>query len=244
MKYVVNINEFEGPMDLLLHLIKKNNISIYEIQIEEITKQYLDYISKMEELNLDIASEYLVMASELMEIKSKSLLPKNTNEEEEEDPRENLIERLIEYSKYKDLTKNFHLLEETRKQIHTKEPSYKNEYMKTSELTDDITLDDLIAAFSKFLQKQEKKKPLNTTVTTKEYSVKERTNEIRKILKNKKKIIFTELFSNYDKSYIIVTFLSILDLAREKEIRLRQDKQFGEIYIEGETQNESNESSN
>ncbi len=233
MKYVVNINDFEGPLDLLLHLIKKNNISIYEVQIEEITKQYLDYISKMEQMNLDIASEYLVMASELMEIKSKSLLPNNNIDEEEEDPRERLIERLLEYSKYKELTTSFHILEEERKKIHTKEPSSTSEYTKQSEITDDLTLQDLLDAFSKFLQKQEKKKPLNTTVTTKEYSVKERSLEIRNILKKRKKIVFTELFSEFNKSYIIVTFLSILDLAREKEITLRQDKQFGEIFIEG-----------
>ena len=233
MKYVVNIHDFEGPLDLLLHLIKKNNISIYEVQIEEITKQYLDYISEMEKMNLDVASEYLVMASELMEIKSKSLLPKEKEEEEEEDLRENLIERLLEYSKYKELTENFHMLEEERKKIHTKEPSLTNEYVKTTEITDDLTLQDLLDAFSKFLQRQEKKKPLNTTVTTKEYSVKERAIEIKHILKQKKKVTFTELFSEFNKSYIIVTFLSILDLAREKEIILKQDKQFGEILIEG-----------
>lgn len=232
MEYVVNISEFEGPMDLLLHLIKKNNISIYEIQIEEITKQYLDYIKQMEQMNLDVASEYLVMASELMEIKSKSLLPKTTIEEEEEDPRENLIERLIEYSRYKEVTKNFHLLEEERKQIHTKEPSLKNEYMKTSELTDDITLQDLMNAFQKFLQKKEKEKPLNTTVTTKEYSVKDRIEDIKKILSVKPKIYFNELFEVYEKSFIIVTFLSILDLARNKEVLLSQKKNLGEIYIE------------
>jgi len=239
MKYIVNINEFEGPMDLLLHLIKKNNISIYEVQIEEITKQYFDYIMKMEEMNLDVASEYLVMASELMEIKSRSLLPASETEEEEEDPRENLIERLIEYSRYKEISKNFHLLEEERKQIHTKEPSFKNEYIKTSELSEDITLQDLLSAFEKFLNKREKEKPLTTTVTTKEYSVTQRTNEIRNILKEKKKILFQHLFVNYDKSFIIVTFLSILDLARNKEIKLRQDHCFGDICIEKENNHET-----
>ena len=97
MKYEVKINEFEGPLDLLLHLIKQDNISIYEISIDRITKQYLEYIEKMEELNLDIASEYLVMAAELIEIKSSSLLPKSDNEDDEyeEDPKERLINRCL-----------------------------------------------------------------------------------------------------------------------------------------------------
>ena len=101
MEYNIELPEFEGPLDLLLHLIKQDNISIFDISIDKITKQYLDYIHKMEELNLNIASEYLVMASDLLQIKSKTLLPKKDNEEDEEDPREELINRLINYQNYK-----------------------------------------------------------------------------------------------------------------------------------------------
>ena len=106
MRYEVKINEFEGPLDLLLHLIKQSNIDIYEISLEEITNQYLDYIKQMEKLNLDIASEYLVMASELLEYKSRSLLPKKEIEDDEyeEDPKEELIKRLVDYKKYKEVT--------------------------------------------------------------------------------------------------------------------------------------------
>ena len=107
MEYKVMCNQFEGPMDLLLHLIKESNIDICDISIEEITKQYLDYINMMEELNLDIASEYLVMAAELLEIKSSYLLPKKeleTSDEYEEDPKEELIRRLLEYERYKNVT--------------------------------------------------------------------------------------------------------------------------------------------
>ena len=105
MDYSIKIDAFEGPLDLLLHLIKKTNIDIYDINIEEITKQYLDYINKMEELNIDIASSYLVMAAELIELKSKLLLPNQNNEEneEEENTKENLIQRLLIYEKYKDI---------------------------------------------------------------------------------------------------------------------------------------------
>ena len=107
MDYSIKIDAFEGPLDLLLHLIKKANIDIYDINIEEITKQYLDYINKMEELNIDIASSYLVMAAELIELKSKLLLPNQNNEEneEEENTKENLIQRLLNYERYKDTYK-------------------------------------------------------------------------------------------------------------------------------------------
>ena len=109
MEYSVKINEFEGPLDLLLHLIKESNIKIEDIKIDEITKQYLDYINKMEEMNLDIASEYLVMAAELIEMKSNNLLPKKEEKElvEEEDPKEELIRRLLEYESYKKMTEVF-----------------------------------------------------------------------------------------------------------------------------------------
>ena len=116
------INDFEGPLDLLLHLIKTSKMDIYDIKIEEITAQYLDFINRMNELNLDVASEYLVMASELTLIKSKMLLPRQDEEEEEEDPRENLVNRLIEYQRYKDMIDEFKSLERDRKDIFTKDP--------------------------------------------------------------------------------------------------------------------------
>ena len=125
MDYVVTLPQFDGPLDLLLHLIKEQNIDICELNIEVITKQYLEYIHKMEEMNLDIASSYLVMAAELIEIKSRILLPGNKeNEEEIEDPKEELINRLIEYKRYKELTEEFKQLEEQRNEIFTKLPSY------------------------------------------------------------------------------------------------------------------------
>ena len=159
MEYLIKINEFEGPLDVLLHLVKISNIDIYDININEITNQYLDYIHKMEELNIDIASEYLVMAASLMEIKSKSLLPSHdeeTEEEEEEVSRENLIEKLIEYQKYKEITHNFKKLELARRNIYTKAPSKLNE-MLDQKFTNDTntTVDDLMEAFQKFLMRKD-----------------------------------------------------------------------------------------
>ena len=120
LDYSIKINEFEGPLDLLLHLIKQSNIDIYDISITEITKDYLDYINKMQELNIDVASSYLVMASELMVIKSRSLLPTNNEEtidsEEEELTKEKLISKLVEYQKYKEVTSYFKEYESKRKE--------------------------------------------------------------------------------------------------------------------------------
>lgn len=230
--YEINIPEFEGPLDLLLHLIKKDNININDISIENITKQYLDYINKMEEMNLNVASEYLVMASELMLIKSISLLPKVENEEEEEDLKENLINRLIEYEQYKNITSTFKELEGIRKDVFTKMPSDLLEYKEENSNVDyGVDLNDLINALNNFLEQKELEKPLNTKVTNKEYSVSKRSMEIKNILKEKKKVNFTDLFDIVTKEYVVVTFLSILSMARKQEIDIEQEENFKNIII-------------
>ena len=229
-------NQFEGPMDLLLHLIKESNIDICDISIEEITKQYLDYINMMEELNLDIASEYLVMAAELLEIKSSYLLPKKeleTSDEYEEDPKEELIRRLLEYERYKNVTQALKECENMRNEVYTKPPTSIDEYtVNNNKVEETFSIDDLVKAFSKLLERKEFEKPLNTKITNKEYSVNERNNEIRNILKTRKKIEFTELFEVYTKDYLVVTFLSILDLAKKQELSIKQDNNFNKIYLE------------
>lgn len=234
MKYEINIPEFEGPLDLLLHLVKQSNISINEISIDEITKQYLKYIDKMEELNLDIASEYLVMAAELLEIKSSSLLPKQENSEDEyeEDPKEQLINRLLEYEQYKKISENFKELESFRKEVYTRNPDTLTQYQDEEKDIDyGVDLNDLMEAFSKFLEQKELDKPLNTKITNKEYSVGKRSFEIKNILKLKKKVNFTDLFEEFSKDYVVVTFLSILSLARKQEITIEQENNFKNIII-------------
>ena len=236
MNYSIKIDAFEGPLDLLLHLIKEKNVDIYDISIEEITKSYLDYINKMEELNINVASSYLVMAAELMEIKSKSLLPKVENEEdneEEEVSRENLINKLVEYKKYKEMTDVFKELEINRNNIYIKPPENINNYVNNEIYNEEIEIDKLVEAMRNFLNRKELEKPLKTKITNKEYSVKERKNSIKNILRNKKRVEFTELFEEYNKSYIAVTFLSVLELAKEHELRISQDKNFDNIFIEG-----------
>ena len=237
MDYSIKINEFEGPLDLLLHLIKQSNIDIYDIEISEITKQYLDYINKMEELNINVASSYIVMAAELMEIKSKSLLPKKEDEEENEDEevisKENLINKLIEYKKYKEMTPSFKELETNRQNIYIKSPEKLNNYLDEKIINEgDTSVNDLVDAFKKFLERKNLEKPITTKITNKEYSVKERKHNIKNILREKKKVLFTELFEENNTSFIIVTFLSILEMTKEKEVVIKQDTNFSNITIE------------
>ena len=242
MDYKITIDKFEGPFDLLLHLIKQSNIDICDISIVQITNQYLDYINKMESMNLDVASEYLVMAAELIEIKSSILLPKPEKFESdfEEDPRKQLIDKLLDYKQYKEMTTVFKDLENKRKEMHTKEPSDLKNYGIDfeSKLSDDVTLSDLMDALNRFLENRDKNKPLNTKITSKEYSVSRRSNEIRDVIKKKKKIEFSELFDFITKDYLVVTFLSILDLTRKQEIDIKQDYNFDKIYISEKVNNE------
>lgn len=238
LNYKVKINEFEGPLDLLLHLVKISNIDIYDININEITDQYFDYINQMEELNINVASEYLVMAASLMEIKSKSLLPHQKSEEIEENDddtttRENLIEKLVEYQRYKDITKDFKKLEATRREIYTKAPSKLNEITERKLIKDpNVTIDTLIQAWEEFLKRKNMEKPIITKITSKEYSVRRRKSDIIFLLKEKKKAEFGELFDIYNKSYVVVTFMSILELAKEEKVNLTQENSFDKIYIE------------
>lgn len=237
MDYSIKINEFEGPLDLLLHLIKEANIDIIDIEINEITKQYLAYINKMEELNINVAASYLVMAAELMEIKSKSLLPKTdeepTEEEEEIVSKENLINKLLEYEKYKNMVDTFKDMESNRQNIYVKSPEKMNNYVDELIIkNDDTSVDDLVAAFKKFLERIDREKPISTKITTKEYSVKERKKNIRNILKDKNKVLFTELFEEKTIGFVVVTFLSILEMTKEKEVIIKQDANFQDITIE------------
>ena len=189
----------------------------------------------MEELNLNIASSYLVMAAELIEMKASMLLPKPDIEEDdyEEDPKEKLIQRLIEYQNYKDAISKFHELELERQQYYTKQASDISEYDIETKLNDDVELDDLLKAFEKFLQKKEDMKPLNTKITTKEYSITKRSKEIKDIIKNKKQVNFNDLFDIRTKSYVVVTFLSILVLAKNNEIKIIQENNFENIVLCG-----------
>ena len=236
------LGDFSGPLDLLLHLIKKSKMEIFDIEISEITNQYLEYLENARSINLDIDSEYLVMASELIEMKSRKLLPNSKDEEEDGEyvnPEDELKRRLIEYQKYKDSTEIFRNLENNRSSYYTKAPEALSNYSE-EKLYNDGSVDvyDLLDAFQKLLERQKYSKPINTKIARHELSVKERTIKIREILKNKKKLNFIELFDDFSKPYVVVTFLSVLEMTKNREITLKQDNNFGDIYLERVDDNE------
>ena len=157
MTYNFCINDFEGPLDLLLHLIRCSKMDIYEINIESITKQYLDFINTTKNLSMDIASEYLVMAAELIHLKSRLLLNRKDETEDSEyelNSAEDLRDKLLEYQKVKELTREFRELEEIRGEVYTKIPSDLHEYRNETVLPGDVSIDDLVAAFNLFLERQ------------------------------------------------------------------------------------------
>ena len=233
----LKLEVFEGPLDLLLHLIKEHKMHIFDIEIESITRQYLDYIHKMKEQNLDIASAYLVMASELTLIKARMLLPRpkvEDEESEEEDPRVELVARLLEYQAYKEITKTLKENESKRQEIHTKLPENINNYIEENTvITGEGSIDLLVDAFRKFLVRKSEEKPLSTKVTMKEITVSSRKLEIKSILKKEKKISFFKLFPVSTKEYIVATFLAVLDMARNKELLIKQEELFSDIIVEG-----------
>ncbi len=236
MDVAFKINEFEGPLDLLLHLIKESKMDIMNIEIEKITDQYMNYLESQEKMNLEIASEYLVLASELIEIKSKLLLPRVKDEEsevEEDDPRGELINRLLEYQAYKEITKVLQEKEELRREIYTKSPeSIKNYVEESSGITSDVTLDDLVEAFRKYLERKRDNKPLNTKITVKEITVSSRRYEIKKLLRVKGRVSFEELFPVVSREYVVATFLAILEMAKSGELAITQNDTFDDIICE------------
>lgn len=232
----VEVNDFNGPLDLLLHLIRSNKMDIYDIDIELITKEYIDYINNNKNLTIDACSEYLVMASELIHLKSKLLLHRDDEDNDDEyeiNTEDELRERLLEYQKIKDMAGDFRILEEKRSYVYTKLPSNLSEFRNETKLSTNITLNDLLNAFEEFLKRQKLQEPKTTTVTKKEISLESRCIMIRNIIKDRGKVNFLDLFDDISKPYVIVTFLSILDLSKKREIVITQDKNFGDIYLEG-----------
>ncbi|MEH7107400.1 MULTISPECIES: segregation/condensation protein A [Bacillaceae] len=244
MPYQVKIDAFEGPLDLLLHLINRLEIDIYDIPVAQITEQYLDYIKTMNELKLDVASEFLVMAATLLAIKSKMLLPKheeNITDEDldlslEEDPREELVERLIEYRKYKEAAHDLKVLEEERGLMFTKPPSDLSDFTKDiqpSRTEVNVSLYDMLAAFQKLMRRKKLQKPLATKITRQEISIETRMSEIMvelKQLNGRKK--FYDLFPYPTKDHIVVTFLAILELMKRNEVDAQQQGNFADIFIQ------------
>ena len=235
----LQLEDFEGPFDLLLHLVRVSKMDIYTINIKDIIDQYIAFIKSVPREDLDSSSEYLVLSSELIHLKSKMLVNKTEEEENNDDEfslksEEDLRDKLIEYERYKNMCETFRSLEENRADYYTKIPENLQEFIEDDEkiINSDVTLDDLLAAFQEMQKRVNFQKPLTTKIMKKEYSVKERIREIRSLLKEKKKVEFSELFDILTKENVVVTFLSLLDMSKNKEILLKQSKAFSKIVIE------------
>lgn len=231
--YNIKIPEFEGPLDLLLHLINENKVDIYDIPISLITGQYLQYIELMKELDLEIAGGFLVMAATLIQIKSRLLLPPDEEAppEEMEDPRFELVQRLLEYQAYKDAATILKEREEEALKIFGRQPSeLEEEKVPEPELyLFDVNLFDLLAAFKKLL---ENAPPEMRTITRETLTVKDKMLHIADIIENIESIRFEELFKDsFTRVQLIVTFLALLELLRLGLARVYQEREFGNIWV-------------
>lgn len=233
------INDFEGPLDLLLHLVKTAKMNIYEIDTKYIIDKYLEFIETIPKTDLDDASEYLVMAAELIHLKSRLLL--NLKGEEQEDDEyainseEDLKNKLIEYEKYQNITSTFKDLEEKRNEFFTKVPENLKNYVEEEKvsLSENLDAELLKEALIELKKRMQYQKPVNTRITKKEISVESRKEYIREILNAKQVVLFQDLFPEYSKEMVVATFLSILDMCKNKEVTLKQENNFSDIYIYG-----------
>lgn len=237
--YTIKLPVFEGPFDLLLHLIRQNEIDIYDIPIAEITDQYLSYLQYMGELDLEITSSFLVMAATLLSIKAKMLLPSSTgegnDEEETEDARESLVRNLLEYMLFKDAAQAMNQLHEAQKQyfIRENEPElYANLFSNENPL-DGKTLEDLQNAFTHILRKAKEQGRLLLEIEREQVTLRDRLEHLYQLLLTKRQgIIFTEAFDDCStKMQFIVTFLALLELVRQGVVAATQNSIYGDIYL-------------
>lgn len=241
MSVLYKLNSFEGPLDLLLHLIDKAEIDIHEVSISEITDQYMEYLHAMKELELEVTSEFLVMAATLLAIKSKQLLPKPPVFEDEYedwpddglDPRDELIQKLVEYRKFKQIAEQLREKEFERSLVYSREPEDMTPFMKEEKVNpvEGLLVSDLIAAFQKALRRAARRNVV-ATVQRDEISVKDRIRDIVDVLKQYETVRFSRLIrENMDRHEVVVTFLAILELMKMKHIHCFQHQLFDDIVI-------------
>ena len=235
-KYSIKIDNFEGPLDLLCYLIDKNKMNIYDVNLTEITNQYIEYLNAMEEMNLEIASEFIVMASTLLYLKSKNLLPKQ-EEEEEEITEEELIRRIIEYKKFKEMSKVFrenYVIFSNRfykGQEEIELPKQKLEKDYGSEKIPDI-YKSLVERNS--VKINQNAKNIEKIALVDKYTVADKVKEMYKILTKQKKFVFNKLFSikKHEKQEVVTAFSGLLELSRRSKVETSQEEIFGDITVE------------
>ena len=243
MPLSIKVTNFEGPFDLLLHLIKKNEMDIYDINIFEITNQYLEYLKSMKEMDLEVTSEFIVIAATLIEIKSKHLLPQNKkecSEDEENDTEKELLNKLVEYRKYKVIAENLRVLEQSAGIMFSKKPEIIEEDSKNDKETDflkNITIFDLYNLCNNLMQeyidKMNTDNVINKKILVDEYKIEDKMEELKQKLDCFGKIYFTKLIYGYSsKLEVIVTFLALLELIKIRRVRVIQESNFKDIYLE------------
>ena len=236
-KYAIKIDNFEGPLDLLCHLIDENKMNIYDINLSQITDQYIEYLKKQEELELEIASEFIVMATTLLYIKSKNLLPKQQEDEEEEITEEEIIRRIIEYKKFKEISKvlrqNYIL--------------NSNRFFKSSEeiqlpkqkLEKDYDPEVIAQMYKNLVERNSVKlnknaKNIEKIALVENYTIASKVKEMYKVLIKQKRFVFNKLFSinKRNKQEVITAFSGLLELSRRKKVETMQEELFGDITVE------------
>jgi len=237
--YKVKLEVFEGPLDLLLYLIKRDEVDIYDISIERITKQYLEYIASFQVLNIEVAGEFIVMAANLLYIKSRMLLPKDQQmaeeDAEEDDPRWELIRQLIEYKKFKEAASRLRDFETMQEQMYPRIPAVPELASADPLLVEDVGIFDLINAFQKILKRLEKKKPEEDLreIFEENFTVSDKIEYLLQLTSSGVPLRFEECFEEAaSRGEIVVTFLAMLELIRLKQLRVRQENPFAEIWIE------------
>lgn len=234
--YVVSLPNFEGPLDLLLFFIKRDELDIYDIPIAQITEEFLLYTQALQALDLEIAGEFIVMAATLMQIKAKMLLPKverGPDEEEEEDPRAELVRRLLEYKQYKEVASHLREREEAQRHIYYRQYFKSDEKVHheatAEEMLRNVTMFDLLAAFKRAVDKA----PKRTTHVVEQwaFTVEEQTEHILSIFNHRQQVTFFELVDTLPRVGIIVTFLALLELIKNKFVAFQQEGDFEDVLL-------------
>ena len=235
--YKVKLDVFEGPLDLLLYLVRKDEVDIYDISIERITRQYLEYLEAMESIDVEIGGEFIVMAANLLYIKSRTLLPVDLQgpveeEGEEEDPRWELIRQLIEYKKFKEAAGDLRDREELRTKLFGRTPSAPPPDGGATLLAGEVGALDLISAFQRVLERLEKRKGAEREIEADRFTVSEKIEYVLKILPENEPLKFEELFAGQTtRGELVATFLALLELVRLRHVQVEQDGAFGDILL-------------
>lgn len=235
-KYKIKVENFEGPLDLLCYLIDKNKMNIYDVNLSEITDQYIEFLNAMEEMNLEIASEFVVMASTLLFLKSKKLLPKS-EEDEEEITEEELIRRIIEYKKFKEISKT--LKEDYIKNSNRFFKGQEDIELPIQKLEKEYSKDKIPDIYKKLLDRNSVKinqnaKNIEKIAIVEKYTVAEKVKQMYKILSSQKRFIFNKLFTikKLEKQEVVTAFSGLLEMSKSKDIWTEQEKIFGDITVE------------